>query len=379
MRYLGSPITGTVPPVTGELISWDSNGNQTAIAAGTSGHLLKSNGAGQVPVFADAGGMTRDDHDKAVRAMMLEMADIKGAAIGFPEGNADAFDTDTLTATSTNPLYNAAGDYYEASKGLLNTLDNAPATSAYSMTRGVWQHTDATAFNNYIPKLIDDTRTTGWHSATQGTTDSWIVTLSTGGTATMLKFGTSPSYGGAHGSATYTNIVLYASNDGSSWTTLYTVPSGELPNTADTFYEWDFTNTTSYTKYRTDYTWSSSYYHQGPTQWAWYAGGGTTLDGTFVSPAYTATATPTKGYITVQARFVSSSTINTDLTAEISRDGGSTWTAVTLAAGSTQSSYTLYEGGVDISSQPSGTSMKYRVKILNAKVIYISGVVLRWS
>ena len=195
----------------------------------------------------------------------------------------------------------------------------------------------------------------------------------------MLKFGTQVSYGGAHGSATYTNIVLYGSNDGSSWTTLHTVASGELPNTADTFYEWDFANTTSYTKYRTDYTWSSSYYHQGPTQWAWYEGGGTTLDGTFVSPAYTATATPTKGYITVQAQFVSSSTINTDLTAEISRDGGSTWTAVTLAAGSTHSSYTLYEGGVDISGQPSGTSMKYRLKILNAKVIYISGVVLRWS
>ena len=81
----------------------------------------------------------------------------------------------------------------------------------------------------------------------------------------------------------------------------------------------------------------------------------------------------------MQAQFVSSSTINTDLTAEISRDGGTTWTAVTLAAGSTQGSFTLYEGGVDISSQPSGTSMKYRVKILNAKVIYISGVVLRWS
>lgn len=379
MRYLGSPITGTVPPVTGELISWDSNGNQTAIAAGTSGHLLKSQGAGQVPVFADSGGMTRDDHDKAVRAMMLEMADIKGAAIGFPEGYADAFDTDTITATSTNPLYNAAGDYYEASKGLVNTAANAPAASAYAMTLGAWPPWDSTGYGNYAPNLIDDTRTTGWHSATQSTTDSWIVTLSSGGTATMLKFGTQPSYGGAHGSATYTNIVLYGSNDGSTWTTLHTVASGELPNSADTFYEWDFTNTTSYTKYRTDYTWSSSYYHQGATQWAWYEGAGTTLDGTFVSPAYTATATPTKGYITVQAQFVSSSTINTDLTAEISRDGGTTWTAVTLAAGSTQGSFTLYEGGVDISSQPSGTSMKYRVKILNAKVIYISGVVLRWS
>lgn len=370
MPYLGSS------PARGLVGSADIDDNAVTLAkmaGGTDGNLITYNASGD-PVFTE-GGMTRDDHDKAVRAMMLEMADIKGAAIGFPEGYADAFDTDTITATSTNPLYNAAGDYYEASKGLVNTADNAPAASAYAMTLGAW----AGNYASYAPNLIDDSRTTGWHSATQSTTDSWIVTLSTGGTATMLKFGTQVSYGGAHGSATYTNIVLYASNDGSTWTTLYTVPSGELPNTADTFYEWDFANTTSYTKYRTDYTWSSSYYHQGATQWAWYEGGGTTLDGTFVSPAYTATATPTKGYITVQAQFVSSSTINTDLTAEISRDGGSTWTAVTLAAGSTHSSYTLYEGGVDISGQPSGTSMKYRLKILNAKVIYISGVVLRWS
>jgi hypothetical protein len=36
----------------GELISWDASGNPTAIGAGTSGHYLKSQGAGSQPVFA---------------------------------------------------------------------------------------------------------------------------------------------------------------------------------------------------------------------------------------------------------------------------------------------------------------------------------------
>ena len=42
----------------GELITWDSSGNPTAVAVGTSGHFLKSQGAGNVPVFAEvsAGG-----------------------------------------------------------------------------------------------------------------------------------------------------------------------------------------------------------------------------------------------------------------------------------------------------------------------------------
>ena len=38
----------------GEIISWDASGNPVAIGAGTSGHFLKSQGAGSQPVFAAA-------------------------------------------------------------------------------------------------------------------------------------------------------------------------------------------------------------------------------------------------------------------------------------------------------------------------------------
>jgi len=40
----------------GEIISWDASGNPVAIGAGTSGHFLKSQGAGSQPVFAASGG-----------------------------------------------------------------------------------------------------------------------------------------------------------------------------------------------------------------------------------------------------------------------------------------------------------------------------------
>ena len=36
----------------GELITWDASGNPAAVGVGTSGHYLKSQGAGNVPVFA---------------------------------------------------------------------------------------------------------------------------------------------------------------------------------------------------------------------------------------------------------------------------------------------------------------------------------------
>ena len=40
----------------GQIISWVASGNPVAIAVGTSGHFLKSQGAGSQPVFAAAGG-----------------------------------------------------------------------------------------------------------------------------------------------------------------------------------------------------------------------------------------------------------------------------------------------------------------------------------
>ena len=44
------------PGTDGNLITYDASGNPAAVAAGTAGHFLKSQGAGSVPVFAAAGG-----------------------------------------------------------------------------------------------------------------------------------------------------------------------------------------------------------------------------------------------------------------------------------------------------------------------------------
>jgi len=49
-------ITELKAGTDGEVISWDASGNPVAIGAGTSGHFLKSQGAGSQPVFAAAGG-----------------------------------------------------------------------------------------------------------------------------------------------------------------------------------------------------------------------------------------------------------------------------------------------------------------------------------
>ena len=102
---------------------------------------------------------------------------------------------------------------------------------------------------------------------------------------------------------------------------------------------------------------------------------------TLVSNAFTASLAPATGRIHIQVNPIDSITINTDLTAEISRDSGTTWTAATLALTETLSDGTLaYEdNSMTISGQPSGTGMKYRIKTLNTKNIRIHGAVLQWA
>ena len=98
-----------------------------------------------------------------------------------------------------------------------------------------------------------------------------------------------------------------------------------------------------------------------------------------VSQAQTALAAPTDCFITMWQEDVDAVTLNTDLTAEVSRDGGATWASITLAEQAILDTGRILTGSADISGQPSGTSMRYRIKTLNTKEQRIHGVALQWS
>jgi len=79
----------------GEVISWDASGNPVAIGAGTSGHFLKSQGAGSQPVFAAAGGTGKKNYHFT---MATRTAGNSGA-------NTDQF-TITSSFTPSDPVNN---------------------------------------------------------------------------------------------------------------------------------------------------------------------------------------------------------------------------------------------------------------------------------
>ena len=102
---------------------------------------------------------------------------------------------------------------------------------------------------------------------------------------------------------------------------------------------------------------------------------------TIVSNAFTASSEPSTSRIVVFQEDVSSTTLNTDIVASVSRDGGSNFTNVTLAdegyvTGS--SGQRILSGVATISGQPSGTSMRWKLALANNQS-KIHGVSLSWG
>jgi hypothetical protein len=101
---------------------------------------------------------------------------------------------------------------------------------------------------------------------------------------------------------------------------------------------------------------------------------------TLINNAYTASSAPAEARVTVRIIENDATTINTDFTCEVSRNGGSNWTTASLVYDQTISGEKQYlDTGIDISGQPSGTSMKYRLKCLNNKDIDVSYMFLEWK
>tara|TARA_R110002074_G_scaffold161230_1_gene318793 strand:- start:53 stop:307 length:255 start_codon:yes stop_codon:yes gene_type:complete len=74
-------------------------------------------------------------------------------------------------------------------------------------------------------------------------------------------------------------------------------------------------------------------------------------------------------------------TLNTDLIVYASRDDGTTWTAGTLSEVYTVSGGVKYyeTAEIDISGQPSGTTMRYKVYADDTYVTEINATIFKWG
>jgi hypothetical protein len=100
------------------------------------------------------------------------------------------------------------------------------------------------------------------------------------------------------------------------------------------------------------------------------------------SAAFTAVSVPTSVRAFVRYQDVASVgiTLDTDISVDESRDGGTTWTAATLtSAGAWDASTAMASASVTVSGQPSGTSVKYRIRTSTTKTLRVRGAGLLWS
>ncbi len=295
--------------------------------------------------------------DKDIRALALEIADVKGAALNFPNGQADPFDSDTL-ATKTNATYDATNDYYHNPEG-------EDVVSDDSTTWGSVAHALSTSTTSVNPEQVQ----------LANSTSNWWFAIDFGsGNAQDIIKGFWQT-----GSTTYAGSRVGAwaySDDNSSWTHAATFNFTQSNASMDYTQSWSSAGSHRYWRLEMD-SWDGS--NVIAINIIRMSKQLTTDNMTLINSGLTASSAPSNGFITVQADPVDAVTVNTDLTAEISRDGGTNWTTATLTAGATNGGFINYEGTCDISGQPSGTSMKYRVKTLNTKEVRVSGVVLRWT
>ena len=101
-----------------------------------------------------------------------------------------------------------------------------------------------------------------------------------------------------------------------------------------------------------------------------------------MSNAFTASSAPSTSRIVVFQETASGSpTLNTDIIASISRDGGSNFTTATLSDSgyvTGSSGQRILTGVATVSGQPSGTSMRWKLALANNQS-KIHGVSLQWK
>lgn len=98
------------------------------------------------------------------------------------------------------------------------------------------------------------------------------------------------------------------------------------------------------------------------------------------SAAFTAEAVPSEARLVIFQEDIDACTVNTDVKGYVSRDGGSTYTQITLVdEGDYATSKRILAGSISVSAQPSGSSMKYKVVGANLKKMKIHGASLLWK
>lgn len=407
LRSIGLNKLSDASAVHGDLAYFDGT-NWSRLSAGTSGQFLKTEGAGVTPTWdtipgggdmlssnnlsdvgdiatarsnlgleigvdiAAAGATGQLSSD--VLMMALRIADLEGDALGIVDGVADPFDdeTDVDAANSVSQVY-TAGKY--SNIAAISEISRTLGTIIGNMTSG-----------GGIDEAFDGD-TTQEHTQTSNRA---------GGDGYVGKTYPSPQKISSATIFSTNNFGFAASGSGNIEITLYgkvgTAPAnatdGTLLGTTGTFSDTDtlITKTITSNDLATafDHVWvriTDSNAKEIRIAEVKFYDSGVANDMTLVSKAFTADSQPSNARVLFFVKPIDAILLNADVVGAVSRDSGVTYTNAQLTEVITYSNgVTVFEAeSVDISAQPPGTSMKWKLTTANNKGIECSGVVLQWS
>lgn len=377
VKALKTEVDLVAEPSAAGGVLYDSGAAWARLAAGTEGQVLTAHGAA-APTWAAATAATDVDAIRDQVMFLLFKADnvylsLTGA---LWDNMADQLGIDD--DASTGESYDASNDLYE---NAVNTTDSYAetnqdaATTVYSVYPSVGQALTLAAGKGissvkfYLKKVLSptgnatakiyaatgtvgtDATATGAALGTSGTLD--VSTLGT--SYALVEFTFSPPVVLAAGD--YVVAVEYSGGDGSNYVSIGEDASAASHGGNKAYYN------------------AGAWKYTGPNDECFYLYD--TSDIVLVSETVTATAEPTAARISAFVNPVDALTLNTDLKAYASRDGGSTWDQITLAkVADVNATVDQYAGEVTLTS--TGTSMKYKITTHNSKRAEVTAVGLAW-
>lgn len=306
----------------------------------------------------------------------LEIADLKGLRLGMVGGVADAFDDEAGVLTKTNAVYDAANDWYVPTvAGAVAQIPTMTAATTAGVT--VSASNTNTGAGLQVWYAADKAANTAWVTNNSITSGWWQVDFGASNGKTCHSYSIQPRNGAINQSPL--SWVLSGSNDGTNFTTLDTV-SGETAWTEGVVRNFTISTPANFRYYRiTISAVQTGGIAIGIGEFELYSGGAASAM-TLVSQPYTAAPQPETARISIQVSGAETINANTDLIGEFSRDNGTTWTAAVLSLTTSFSGVRMFEANdIDLSSQPAGSTAKWRVRTANNKNIQVSGVVAQWK
>jgi hypothetical protein len=378
---LGSAATLDVGTSANKVVQLDGSARLPAVDGSQLTNLPGGGGGGSVPA----------DLDILLAELALGLADALNVAqfLGSA-GNrfADSFDAttyvdtggatnlDTGTAGLLKPTVSGGSDIFPAMTG--------GTTSGVTITDSV--HLDSTSVGWKVGNNANgNTAADSW--ATDGTGQPWWVkadfgdgTGGTPGAQTIIEWtiANSGNTTGTWNTFSPKDFKLQGSNDNSAWSDLDThtnVTSWGSPETKT----YTLGSPGSYRYYRVYITASngSPYAMVGEIE---LKVAGSTNNITVKSTALTAASAPTSMRLVARTKHIDSITLNTDLIFAVSRDGGTTFTNATMNDRFTANAiHVLESSAIDVSGQPSGTSIKWKVTTANNKSVEIHDIYVYWT